>query len=404
MYLNQLKTWEVDLKEKTADLITGIRPISLKNYDLDLYEGWGGLNCDVYNRLWILDSKTNQAIVTLPKELSGLNIIPLDPKISPPYTTYVIKGGDTTATALEVTEEQAMILGLQRSVQAGGDWTGNRWYQKYANGLLEYPIEGTSVPFKIYDLEKSYKVAKVNESWNYADYFKSLAFPEVIQNNESFYEFLQATTGSNTSTENNLGSTIYEKIANFVPNHSDVTTAEINSLHSISKQMGVEVKEYANDYPAEVRRLIDIFSINKHYLMGIPNVETDPTKKIGDLLNPNLTDTVMLTANRFYLLTHKQTNNSRLVFANKLGDLEQFSADLLETDGLLTPLTENYYIFNYDVDAVVEEMPFVNNTIDWNSYLTTLSRNISSTEDWYGDEGVLDTMFNNLLTKQLFGK
>lgn len=404
MYTNQLKTWEVDMKEKTVNLITNRRPISDKNYDLDIHEMWGGIDCDVYNRVWILDSVTNQAAVSLPRELSGISIIPLDPKIGPPYSTFIIKGGETTSTQLSVTEEQALLLGLQRSVQAGGDWTGNRWYQKYAQGLLEYPVEGNSAPFKIYDPDTSFSLAKINETWNYADYFKSLAFPEILQNNESFFEFLASITGDSSNMEKNIGSVVYEKIANFVGNHSDVTTAGIDALHSISKQMGTEVKEYAAEYPVAIKRLIDLFSINSHHLRGIPNVETDPLNKIGELLNPTGTGSVSITADRFYLFRHKQTNNPRLIYANRVGDLEVYPSNLMQIEGLLSPLSTNYYIFTYDVNKQAEDSPWINNLIDWSSQLTTVSPNLSSDKDWYGDEGLLDVMFNNLLTKQLFDK
>lgn len=408
MYTDELKTWEVDFNQsegQAAKFINSTNPIKTINYDLDVEEVWGGINCDVYNRVWFLDSVTNQSAVSLPRELSGLNLIPLDPKIGPPYHTYIIKGGETTSTLLSVTEEMGLKLGLQRSVQAGGDWTGNRWYQKYGDGLLEYDIEGTSSLFNVYDLEDSFKIAKVNETWSYVDYFKSLAFPEVIQSNENLLKFLGAAIGDDDDLDENIGSTIHERIANFVENHGDVTTAGIDALQSIAKQMGMEVKDYVTEYPSSLKKLIDLFSIDNHYLRGIPNKESDPRKKIGELLNPSIqTGQVMLTADRFYLLQHKQTNTYRLFYATKLGELDVYSSDLIQPEGLLSPLKDNYYIFTYNDELQNETTPWLNNIIDWTSPLTTLTYSTSSHDEWYGDEGIMDIMFNNLLTKQLFGK
>lgn len=404
MYTNQLKTWEVDFNTKTATLISPINPISNVNYNLDKTEIWGGISCDVYNRLWILDSETNQVGTSIPSQLSGISIVSLNPERRAPYTTYIIKGGETAFVALSVDQNQAVNIGVQRSVQAGGDWTGNRWYQKYATGLYSIPIEGTSTPFKIYDLDNSFNLAKTNETWSYSDYFKSLAYPEILQTNEELFKFIGAAAGDGTDLHKDLGSTSYEKIANFVANHSDIDTANTDSLYSISQQLGSSIRDYASNYPTAVKRLIDIFSVNKRYLTGIPNIETDPTKKIETLLNPPFSTAAMVTAERFYFLRHKQTNDFRIFYATKLGDLEVYSINLLEISGLISPIHENYYVFTYNENSVNKDAPWKANLIDWSNEATTLAPPVSVGEDWYQDGGVVETMFNNLLTKQLFGK
>lgn len=404
MYTNKLKTWEVDLKKKTVDLITDLRPISNLNYDLDKTEIWGGISCDVYNRLWILDSESNRTGMSLPQELSGISILELEPRREAPYTTYVIKAGQTAFTELTATEQQAINIGVQRSVQAGGDWTGNRWYQKYATSLLFNPIQGTSKPFKVYNLDDSFNIAKINETWNYSDYVKSLAFPEILQSNEDLFKFIGAAAGDDTDLNTNLGSISYEKIANFVLNHSDIDTASTDALKSICQQLSVDTKQYAETYPAAVKRLIDLFSVNRRYLLGVPNIETDPYKKIGTLLNPMFTDTAMITADKFYLLKHKETNSTRVFYANPLGQQEIYSIDYLTVNGLLSPISKNYYVYTYNENAVNEDAPRVDNLLDLtNSF--AFSKPLSTVDDtWYEDGGVVETLFNNLLTKQLFGK
>jgi hypothetical protein len=404
MYTNRMKTWEVDITERTAKLLPPLWTPDSKNLNLDKTEIWGGISCDVYDRLWLIDSETNQVYAALPDQLSGIDTMPLNYTRKDQNTTYIIKGGETTFVGLSVNDVQAVNIGLQRSIQAGGDWTGNRWYQKYASGLFANPIEGVSAPFKIYDLDDSFKLSKINETWSYSDYFKSLAYPEILQKNQDLMTFMGAAAGDSTNLHKDLGSTSYERIANFVANHSDIDTANADALHSIAQQVGVDIKQYAEDYPVAVKRLIDLFSINKRYLFGIPNIETDPFKKIQTLLNPTFSDTVMITANSFYFLKHKQTNNTRIFYANKLGDLEVYSIDLLEVSGLLSPISKNYYVFTYDDNAPNETFPWADNLIDWNNPSTTLIPSVSTNEDWYKDGGIVETMFNNLLTKQLFGK
>ena len=43
----------------------------------------------------------------------------------------------------------------------------------------------------------------------------------------------------------------------------------------------------------------------------------------------------------------------------------------------------------------------IENLIDWNSDQTTISRNLSTNDDWYKDEGLLDIFFNYELYKGL---
>ena len=43
----------------------------------------------------------------------------------------------------------------------------------------------------------------------------------------------------------------------------------------------------------------------------------------------------------------------------------------------------------------------VENLIDWESDQTTINRNLSTVDDWYKDEGLLDIFFNYELYKGL---
>ena len=47
-------------------------------------------------------------------------------------------------------------------------------------------------------------------------------------------------------------------------------------------------------------------------------------------------------------------------------------------------------------------MDLGNNIINWDSAFTTLSYSLSTNEEWYGENGLVELSFNNLLTKQLF--
>lgn len=405
IYEDTLKTWEIVTKENR---ITQIFSYTSQHIQEAYYstEIWGGLSTDVYDRLWIIDSETNSIITSIASKISAFNIFPVNPQISAPFTRYVIRSGDTFVTKLTTESLQvAKNVGIQRSLQAGGDWTGNRWYQKYAIDTGVVSVTGTSSEFKVYDLDSSFNIAKINESWSYSDYFKGLAFPENLNSMDSLHEFIAAAVGDGNPLKENLSSTIYEKIANFVQNHGDIETANIEMVQGLIEQIGLDVPFPQYNFPAAVKRLVDLFSIHKQNLRGSINYETDIEKiKNPTPLNNANTQTVLITANQYYLFESKQNNGKYMVFANQLDKepTDIYPVTDLEVNGLLKPLVEHYYIYHCNFALKNKEVPFLDNVIDWTSQFTTFNYSMSSYDDWYGPNGIVETMFNNLLTKQLY--
>ena len=330
-------------------------------------EIWSGLSIDVYDRVWIVDGKTNNVGVfssSNPKTLKKTEILP------------------------QVTQDE-----YDKSAQVSGDWTGNRWYQKYAGEFNVDPYF-YSTDFKILNIT-DYKIAKVNETFDYGKYVKSLALPEILNSNtELFDKFLPALVGDEVPWKESLGRVCYERIANFVQTHSDVETSEIPQLISLAQQMAVNPKIFSTDFPSAVARLIDLFSVPKARLRGIVNYDTDQQPNYESLLDEN---TIIKSGQRL-LVKDRYTNTFQLVVVSPIDNLTQYPLSQLRALQLKQPLFENYYFFAYG------ETPFgyKQNIIDWDSEYTTISYNLSTSEEWYGDEGLLDIVFNNLLTEQLF--
>ena len=213
---------------------------------------------------------------------------------------------------------------MYRSAQATGDWTGNKWYQKYTNFqlLTSALLSGTSAPFAINDFSNPYQIKRINESFNTAAYYKSLALPENLQENTVLFDqFFPAVVGTGyLSANEDVGQVTYERIANFVQNHSDVDTCLTDQLLNLAKFVDIDPSTYATLYPSDIKNMLDISSISKNRLLGFPD------------------------------------------------------------------LSGNYF----------------NNIIDWNSNQTLLNPTLSTFEDWYGDNGIIESSFRYLLTKNLF--
>ena len=279
----------------------------------------GGLAIDVYNRVWVIDSITNNAHMfnANPTFNTNTDVTVINAKQRPNLIYYFSDDNDTIVDTISSYTE--------KSASATGDWTGNVWYQKYAEDLTStILISGVSTPFKIIDFNKAYEIRKVNESFNMAAYMKSLAFPETLYNNKNLFdEFLPAVVGDGTITNSNLfediGKEVYSKIANFTSNVSDIDTCNIQQLKSLAIEIDQPIFDYGTDFPSEIQNMLDLASISRQRLWGQP-----------------LSGTNTMT----------------------------------------------------------------NNIIDWNSPYTTLDMNLSS--DWYAENGIIDNIFNYLLTKNLW--
>ena len=376
-------------------------------------EIWGGLATDVYNRVWIIDSVNNTVITFNPENPTNFRMFAVIP---PADTNYVLISNNNFVSNIPANNV--------RSAQAGGDWTGNRWYQKYSGSYKSMQINGTSAPFRVYDIDKSFQITKVNEEFDCSAYFKSLALPEILnQNAKLFDEFFAAVVGDGNPTKESAGRVIYERIANFVSNRGDFETAEIDALLSIAREMSVGTYTFGKDFPVAVNRLLNIFSIPKQQLRGVPNLVTDIEDNIGSILS----NTSLITANKYYFAKDKQYGTQQLVYANpSIGDnlvlqedgitpiVDQennipllvesdndlvYPLDRLEVEGFREPIVDNYHFFEYDDQ---NSNGYLGNVINWDSDYTTVSYSLSTNEEWYGDGGLVETMFNNLLTKQMY--
>lgn len=349
-------------------------------------EIWGGLSIDVYDRIWLIDSVKNVFCSFRGSNPSDIISIPVVPNVTEMPVIL-----ENTSFVSKVSSNSV------RSAQAAGDWTGNKWYQKYAGVLSRYPIFGTSTPFKLYDINKSYQISKVNETFDAAGYFQSLAFPEVLNNNQAlFNEFFSAVVGDPDPTKESMGRVTYERIANFINNHADLDTVEIEQLKSFAEQVNIGVKTYGSSFPAAINRLISLFSVHKNNLRGIPKLATDITDGIGEFVTNGQT----ISADTYYYIKDKDYGDSYIVQAvSTIDGAKTFPLEDFDIAGLRTPLWENYYVFMYN--DKLSYKGYTGNLIDWDSPFTSVSYNLSSYEDWYGDVGLVESMFNNLLTKQL---
>lgn len=397
---NTLCSWVIDLSGNITEFVlpSAFDVTTLEDFDeFDNEEDdeLGGLAVDVYNRVWILDNTHNFAYVLTAS--SNFISYPIRSfKIIPDITLgyYIdINTGNT------YTEEGDYYY---RSAQATGDWTGNRWYQKYTNvqTITATPVSGISVPFNLSPFVNKHQIRRVNESFNAAEYYKSLALPEILNSNTVLFDkFLPAVVGTGEMTsKEDIGQITYEKTANFVLNHSDIDTCNIEQLLSLAELTNNPASDYAATYPLEIKNMLDIASVPRSQLWGMADNTPILTRSLGKEYN---TQTDLLTAGTSIILKSKSDSSLSLLQVPPLSTGELiYPLTSFSGFGLKDPIID--YLFYRFEPAYTNQ--FIENVIDWDSPYTTQSRTASTSEDWYGDNGALETAFRYLLINNLFPK
>lgn len=364
-------------------------------YDND--EVLGGLAVDAFNRVWLIDSRNNTTKVIL--------------SASPTFTnndvrTFNIRPNSLLGYYVDInsgaTITESLTGSIYKSAQAAGDWTGNKWYQKYLTSQLlsARPVSGESIPFNIYEFKNEYEIRRVNESFNTSEYYQTLALPETLQNLPTLWNgFFNAAVGTaNLSSNEDMGQIVYERIANFLSNHNDIDTCNVDQLLSLAEQTNVPASDYSTELPAEIKRMIDIASVSKNRLWGIDDNKPILNLSIGEQLN---TRTAVITAGEKMILKSKLDGTYTLITIPEYNTQTVYPLSSYEGIGFLQPITLNYSFYKFNPRYSGKT---IENIIDWDSPHTSLSKSLSTLEDWYGDGGIIESSFNYLLTKNLFLK
>lgn len=260
-----------------------------------------------------------------------------------------------------------------------------------------YIVRGVSNYFDIHP-KNHLQIQKINEDFDATENFKNLRFQEFLLDKTALFDdFLGSIFGNLSSSYDTLGKKIYEKITNFVDNTQNVDRNEIFSLLSQMTMLGVPNDVFESNlftYPEKIKRLLDLGSIDKNYLLGFNNkfkenfdikgYSSKETygKNLGDQIN---TDTYVISAgvpivalekfsNKYTLLNTEQplsaTNSHTFM-------LSGYSADwgwplVLPSTFNYSDLNKYYLFFEYE--------PGYENTLIGNSIVfdTTIYNNLST--------------------------
>jgi hypothetical protein len=409
-----------------------------------------GLCCDIWGKVWVLNSIDN-TLYTIDD-----NIVTYAGKLNFDNNTSWYNDGGYIHTDTNI---------YTKSIQAFGDFNGYKWMKKYENlenRFLYVSLSGESNPFNIYDFG-GFDIRRFNENWNASDTMKGFNKSSHIMDNPVFWDrYMKSVWGDSASEQGkSFGREAYEKISNFVSNHSDINTCNIDQLYSLANMTDVPIDDYGITYPQDLKRIMDIGSINqqvlwgsrckcnrnitneyKTFLSGYDIAEYEYICDIcghyhsgnrGELFDPI---TYMVSAYTPFIIKEKSNNKYQLItpppscnnILNTNGNsdicipLTSTTSTCLTTYALssyyhiLLPNIFNYYSLTANQNDFLETITHfcfydyfpqyyckeqIAGIINWDDENTTLNENISSVYEWYGEGQTLERIINYILHKGL---
>lgn len=262
------------LKEGVISFV--IRPRSANNYSVN-YIPLSGSPVQ-YNTFYI-NGYPNNIFVSLynkndeiiPGYISPLSSIQFETPIYNDVITPYVKGKIYLSNIPAASSEGVKIFAITSITNIGTEYNDQQHY------FYNQQLTGVSTSFNVYSKDNYGKVAKVNENFDSYQAYQSLATQPVIAESNILVQDVLGQIGGDINADlNALGKRIYEKIANYVPNISDIDTCNVEALLSQCELYNIDVIKYVKDnlivqYPSDLSRLIDLFSIKRNLLFGTRN-------------------------------------------------------------------------------------------------------------------------------------
>jgi len=313
---------------------------------------------------------------------------------------------------------------IQDKINGYGDWNGFKYLNKFKRGITnEGNLIGRSSVFSIYDSTSGkYDLRKVNENFDPITQLNSYKFQDyLLDKGDSAFKLIGTFIGTLSSNPNYMGKLIYEKISNFTDNIANIDTCNVNALKSMYEMLDESFYTFGNsnlNYPAELNRLIDIFSINYSKLKGSRNKFDQNFNSRGyynDLIIENggkplygfnkgkeldFLTTVLSSGKNIIafekfseeyktLYTNLSVASSKLTYIDPIkktyalsGVNEYWGWGLSLPDNFDVTLVPRYYSFYEYIDGFDNKQ--TEGVINWGDPHTTVKENdVYSIEDWY---------------------
>lgn len=265
-------------------------------------------------------------------------------------------------------------------------------------GGTAYTLIGESNMFNIFRLEKFHDFYRKGEDKNVYDLLKQYSHFDYDDMPE-LDVYVSAVAGPGDT----LGK-VYDKIVNFHIDHNDIDLCTIDSLTNMGTMLDNPIDTFDLAFPEEMKRMMNFFSMPLNKLIGTRCVCNnnfasctnckgnntcgfcgfDKKSNVGKLLQPS--DIV-------------NANTTILVRQNGSTVYDFFLVPTTSKVGDITGINLNDYCL-FEWDQTAQNNP-VESVIDYKNLNTTISRSLSSVDDWICNGGVMEEVLNRILTENI---
>lgn len=267
----------------------------------------------------------------------------------------------------------------------------------YVNGT-PYTLTGNSNAFNVFRLEKFHEFYRKGEDKNVYDLLKQYSHFD-LEDMPVLDSYMSAVAGPGDT----LGK-VYDKIVNFNLDHNDIDLCTIESLANMGVMLDNPIDTFDLSFPEEMRRMMNFFSMPLNKLIGTrcscntnfaacvnckgsnicglcgfdKKLNVGKLLQLDDVVNANTTILVRQNGNTVYDFFLVPTTS-------KVRDIP--GIDLAD-----------HCLFEWDQSS--QNNP-VESVIDYKNLNTTISRSLSSVQDWIGNGGVMEEILNRILTENI---
>jgi hypothetical protein len=294
-----------------------------------------------------------------------------------------------------------------KSIQVIGDWTGIRWSRKYKTHVFDKKIiEGVSKVLNV-NVLNPLEIKKQNQDFNMTQHLKDIVSTSSLKNSSFLFNRVIQSIYGDGLLYNDIGTVFYEKIANFLSNHNDIDTCEIDKLYELAAMIDVSIDDYRLSFPAQLKQAMNLLTVTHSKLWGIKCkcntnfrnsencTQTDICKICGKCKLNNrgekISETNLVKTDKPFVIYEKSIDSYFLHYPASINNLTAYSFNELTAIGLKYPIQSNYEFFEY---IPTSSNFYTENTIDWDNPSTTLNFNMSTYQDWTESDGIIDTMLN----------
>lgn len=181
-------------------------------------------------------------------------------------------------------------VGLEQEIRALGDWTGYRWINKYdprvvpsdaTTGMIA--LTGYSAEFTLLPQTSTHDIVKTGEDIDFAGVLREYMQQPILREKSIIYDnYINSIFGTRGSDSTAIGKRVYEKITNYVRNHSDIDTCTLQALHGMADMVNYKLEKLDSAIPAELIRNIDLLSIKLSRLIGTQTNYQSDFEKYGN--------------------------------------------------------------------------------------------------------------------------